>query len=185
MCWFKKKPPETKGKTIEELIAENSAGMSEDELGKYYYELNQMIFNLVGKVDIELIEITGNWWRQIAQTQYPTLTEIELPDSTLYTTSLEGLQTILKRDWTNRIKYIAEKFDCDDFAHMLSERLNYYYGLTSVMEVWGDTPAGYHAFCVVVLKDGDNYVCRLIEPQSDWVFIEDGTLGKYIPRETK
>ncbi len=184
MCkgWFKKQPT---GQTVEEIIAESSKGMSEDELGKYYYELNQMIFKLVGEVELVLIEISASDWVNIVLKQYPTLTNLELPDVLLYTTTLERLETVLKRDWTNRIKYLAEKFDCDDFAHMLSERLNYYYGLTSVMEVWGNTTAGYHAFNVVVVRDGTEFIARLIEPQSDMVFETKGTLGTYTPKETK
>lgn len=186
MCIFKKKvPPPASSQTIEEIIKEKSAGMSEEQLGQYYYELNALIFNLVGKVDIDIFEISGADWTSLAQAQYPTLTEIELPDNFLFTTTLDGLKKILQRDWTNRIKYLAEKFDCDDFAHMLSERLNYYYGLTAIIEVWGDTSAGPHAFCLAVVQEGDKLIARLIEPQSDDVFITDGPNGVYAPKETK
>ncbi len=177
------KPPA--GQTIEEIIAENAVGMSEEQLGTYLYELDRQIFRLLGKVDIELLEVPAADWIATARAQYPTLTSIELPDIFMVTTHLDSLKKVLKRDWTNRIKYLAEKFDCDDFAHMLSERLNFYYGLTSVLEVWGNTSKGYHAFNLVVVQDGEKLIARLIEPQSDDIFITDGPNGTYAPEKTK
>lgn len=78
--------------------------------------------------------------------------------------------------------YIAEISDCDDFATRLYSHLCDFYKINAIVPVWGDTTAGYHGFNLAVLKDGDKYICRLLEPQRDVIFIEDGPLGKYIPR---
>jgi len=177
----------TQGKTVEEIIAEKSAGMTDAQKAQYWFELSQNIFALLGKVDVPIIEIPAGLeqWKQVAQAQYPTLTRIELPDSKYFTTTRQGLQAILTKDYTNLIKYVAETFDCDKFANTLYTHLCQYYGINSVFPVWGQTSGGYHGFnCAVVLNDDGLYIARLIEPQGDQIFIEDGPLGKYSPEHT-
>lgn len=174
----------SKQKTIEELIAGNSAGMTDAQKAQYWYELSQSIFALLGKVDVGIIEITPAQWQDAAMAQYPTLTEIKIADSKFFTTDLISLQKILSLDWTNLVLYIAEIGDCDKFAARLFSHLCDFYKINAVVPVWGDTTQGYHAFNLAVVLSNGNLMARLIEPQTDAIFIEEGPLGKYIPRKT-
>jgi len=178
MCFLKRR------ETIEEIVAANSADMSDAEKAGYWYELSQNIFALLGKVDVPGFEISAAEWVNIAQRQYPTLTDIKLADAKFFTTSLDGLMKILKRDWTNLVPYVAEVSDCDKFATRLYNHLVDYYGVTAVVPVWGDTDRGYHGFNLAVLENGDGWLARLIEPQADAIFIDSGPLGRYVPRAT-
>ena len=189
MCFslFKQKTIEipAKEKTVEEIIAEKSVGMSDAQKAEYWYELTQNIFALLGKVDnVPIFELTSSDWLILVKYNYPTLIDIKIADSKFFTTSLQRLQEILSRDWTNLVPYIAEISDCDDFAIRLYNHLVDYYKINSVIPVWGDTDQGYHGFNLAVIKDNSKFIARLIEPATDSIFVDSGPLGKYIPRET-
>ncbi len=173
-----------KSKTVEEIIAEKSAGMSDAEKAQYWYELSQNIFALLGKVDVATFEISPQEWIAVAQAQYPTLTEVKFAGSKFYTTTLEGLKEILERDWSNLVPYVAEISDCDKYAARLYSHLCDYYKINAIVPIWGDTSGGYHGFNLAVIRDNGNLIARLIEPQADQVFIDQGPLGQYIPRLT-
>ncbi len=135
MCWF--------SKTVEEIIAQNSVGMTDAQKAEYWYELTQNIFAILGKVDAETFEISTQEWIAVAQAQYPTLTDIKFADSKFFTTNLSELQEILKRDWTNLVPYVAEISDCDKFATRLYSHLCDYYKINKRLapDVYGCTPA--------------------------------------------
>ena len=177
MCWLKK----NRELTIEEIVARNSASMTEQEKAQYWYELNQSIFSLLGKVEVAIVEISPADWIAAAQNQYPTLTDIKIADSKLFTTSLAGLTAILKHDWTNLAPYVAEVGNCNKYGTRLYSHLCDYYKINAIVPVWGDTDRGYHGFNLAVLKDEQETVCRLIEPQSDSIFTQFGPLGRYTP----
>jgi len=101
-----------KQKTIEEIIAEKSVGMTDRELSQYWWELSQNIFALLGKVEVPIIPLSNDIWKQTALTQYPTLASINFADSEMYSTTLDSLQAILSRDYTNVIQYISDTMDC-------------------------------------------------------------------------
>ena len=169
---------------VEEVIAKNSIGMSDVEKAEYWYELSQSIFALLGKVEVDIIELTPAQWTATAQAQYPTLTNIKIADSRFFTVTLADLQTILTRDFSNLVPYLSEVGDCDKFATRLYSHLCDYYKTNAVTPVWGDTDKGYHGFNLAVVKDNGNLIARLIEPQTDNIFVEQGPLGRYIPRVT-
>jgi hypothetical protein len=179
MCIFK-----SKAQSVEEIIASNSAGMTDQQKAEYWYELSQTIFSLLGKVEVDIINISVSDWINIVQAQYPTLTDIKIADSQFYTVSLINLQAILTKDWTNLVPYVAEISDCDKFGTRLYSHLCDYYKINAVVPVWGNTDGGYHGFNLAVVKDGNALIARLIEPQTDSIFIDQGPLGKYIPMET-
>ncbi len=176
MCWF--------SKTVEEIIAQNSVGMTDAQKAEYWYELTQNIFAILGKVDVPIFEITPADWLNLVQSNYPTLTDVKIADSKFFTTSLAGLQEILSRDWTNLVPYVAEISDCDKYGTRLYSHLCDFYKLNAIVPVWGDTGQGYHGFNLAVVKDDGNFIARLIEPQADQIFIDQGPLGKYVPRLT-
>jgi hypothetical protein len=171
-------------KTVEEIVAEKSAGMTDAQKAEYWWELTQSIFALLGKVDVPVFELSPSLWITTAQTRYPSLTDVKFADSRFFTTSLQGLQEILRRDWTNLVPYIAETGDCDKYATRLYSHLCDYYSLNAIVPVWGDTDAGYHGFNLAVLKHDEGWTAKLIEPQSDAVFDFVGPLGRYTPRVT-
>jgi len=171
-----------KQKTVEELVAEKSVGMTDGQKAQYWWELSQNIFALLGKVDVTILEISPQEWIAVAQVQYPTLTDVKIADSKFFTTSLQGLQEILSHDWTNLVPFAASTGDCDKFATRLYSHLCDYYKVTAVIPVWGDTTQGYHGFNLAVLKSDDTWIARLIEPQTDLIFVDQGPLGKYVPR---
>jgi len=179
MCWLNGKQ-----KTVEEIVAEKSAGMTDQQKAEYWWELTQSLFALLGKVDVPVFYFTPADWQRVVQTQYPTLTDVKIADSKFFSTSLQGLQEILSRDWTNLVPYLAEIGDCDKFATRLYNHLCDFYKINAVVPVWGDTDAGYHGFNLAVIQDGASLSACLIEPQSDAIFANVGPLGRYVPRVT-
>lgn len=179
MCFFKKM---IVPKTIEEIVAEKSKGMSPAEKAEYWYELNQSIFALLGKVDVTLTTITPGEWLNVAQTQYPTLTDAKIADSVFYVVWLNELIQILTLDWSNLVPYVAEIGDCDKFATRLYSHLCDFYKINSVVPVWGETTQGYHGFNLAVTKDMNKLTARLIEPQGDQIFVNEGPMGRYTPQ---
>lgn len=177
MCFLK-----AKAQTVEQIVAANSVGMTDAQKQAYWWALTQNIFALLGKVDAKLYPITAFDWQIAALAQYPGLKDIKFADVNLQTTDLAGLQEILSRDWTNLIPY-TDYHQCANFAADLYSHLDTYYQINAVVEVWGNTDKGYHGFNLAVLKDpaAGLWIARLIEPQLDQVFIDQGPLGKYVP----
>jgi hypothetical protein len=172
--------------TVEEIIAANSAGMTDAQKSEYWFNLNQTIFALLGKVDVPIVDLDAATWLSVAQGQYPTLTDAKIADANFFTTTLTGLQKILSLDWTNLVKYVADISDCDKYADRLDTHMCDYYGINSVVQVWGDTTSGYHGFNLAVIQDDANptkpLIARLVEPQSDMIFVTEGPAGTYTPR---
>jgi len=170
--------------TLEEIIAANSKSMSDSQKSEYWYEISQTAFRLLGKIDIPLSTITPTAFANIIRASYPTIENVKFADSEFYVTTLDNIKLILKRDWTNLVPYIIDKSDCDKFANRLYSHLADYYGLNTVIPVWGDTSGGYHAFNLVVYTDAVGKLdAQLIEPQRDEIFRINGPLGHHIPRK--
>ena len=158
--------------------------LNDAEKSKLWYELCQLSFQLLGKVTVFRGLITSDAFVSIIQRDYPSLTEIKLADEVFWITTDFGLSKILKRDWTNLVLYVKAISDCDDYAMRLYSHLCDYYKLNSVIPVWGDTDHGYHAFNMAVLEFEGELRARLIDPQKDEIFVSEGVLGHYVPRET-
>ncbi len=169
-------------KTIEEIVAANCVGMSDAQKAQYWYELSQTTFALLGKVDINRFEITPDEFVAALRAGYSTIQDIKIADSKFFITDEAGLKEVLTRDWVNLVPYQAEIGDCDKFGLRLYLHCCDYYQINSVIPVWGDTDRGYHGFNLAVLKADTGLTARLIEPQSDSIFVENGPLGRYIPR---
>jgi len=169
--------------TLAELIAELSVGMTDAQKAQFWYETCYQAFELLGKVDAPIIPITSKQWIDTAKAQYPSLANLRLPDGVFKTTNYQGVRDILSKDWSNLVPYIPETGDCDDFDIRLYNHLCDYYGINAGLPIWGDTDKGYHGFILIVYFDGESLVARLIEPQTDEIFINRGPLGLYVPRE--
>lgn len=170
---------------IEELIASNSKGMNDAQKAEYWWQLEQSIFALLGKVEIANIEpIDPETWTKIALMQYPSLTDLKIPDSMFYTCDLWSIQQMLSKDWGKLVPYVAGISDCDKYANRLYDHLCTFYKINAVLPVWGDVPGGYHGFNLGVFREADGYLARLIEPQTDQIFVNQGPLGLYVPRQS-
>jgi hypothetical protein len=109
---------------------------------------------------------------------------IRYGDGYFYLPTLAEVQQILVASQLDRRTWLAERFDCDDFAYVLKGEMSIHaydsgdlrYGLCVGM-VWGDFDwvAGYHAINWFIASD---MVLRLIEPQSDTVYDVSHCLGR-------
>ena len=97
-----------------------------------------------------------------------------IADAQYYCTPLLDAKSIIKKSKLDRKRWTAEKFDCDDFAHVLkanfaeaaykngSRRKAHCLGV-----VWGSLP-GPHAINWMINSDKK---LRFIEPQNDRIFM--------------
>jgi len=74
----------------------------------------------------------------------------------------QEFQKIIDWDWTDNKKYIAEKYDCDNFAFSFKARVDRRFHVNTVGLVI-DYDAG-HAYNIIIFADGTS---KIFEPQSD------------------
>jgi hypothetical protein len=173
-------PPATI-ETLREVMQRMSKGMTDADQCKLWYEIEKTAFNELGEVRVDTFEISPVELEATLREQYPDIQDLKFPDGTYWTTNVVGMQRILSRDWTNMVPYVVDKSDCDKYGIRLYEHCCRYYEITTVFPIWGMTTQGYHGFNALVLKGADGWIARLIEPQSDVIFITDGPLGGYHP----
>jgi hypothetical protein len=166
---------------LQKMVIELGKGLSDAEQSKLWYNIQAMAFNELGEILVDIYPITPEQLRQAITAKYPGINNMRIPDSEFFTTDLPGMQRILTRDWTNLVPYVSNISDCDKFALRFYLHLCDYYGITTVLPVWGDTSGGYHAFNIAVLKDGEQFIAKLIEPQTDEIFDKNGPMGLYVP----
>jgi len=117
-------------------------------------------------------EIDWNELRSILREKFPDA-KIYLSDGNYKLTSVSEIKRFLERDDTDKYKYQATYFDCDDFSYRLM-------GNASTPE-WASLAFGIcwtqtHAFNIFVDSDKKTY---LIEPQSDKVYEFDKAYEQY------
>lgn len=83
-------------------------------------------------------------------------------DSKYWSCSRLDFEAIIRWDWTDKKKYVAEKYDCDNFAFSFKARMDRKFHLNNVGLVIDYS--GGHAYNCVVFADG---TAELFEPQSD------------------
>ena len=92
---------------------------------------------------------------------------IRMPlDVNYYLTNQKNFLNIVAWDWVDSIKYIAEKFDCENFAFAFKSHVDMYFNLNQVAIVV-DYKSG-HCYNLVIFPDGKVMV---LEPQSDNLYI--------------
>jgi len=90
-------------------------------------------------------------------------------DSKFYTFSLDDWKKVVTNDFTDRLKYLAETFDCEDFAKLFSSVMNVVFGVNACGIALGATirkdtnELGYHAYNAIPL-DNTLYI---FEPQGN------------------
>ena len=86
-------------------------------------------------------------------------------DSKYWACSKKEFEGWIKWDWTNKKKFIAEEYDCDNFAFSFKARCDRKLGINTVALVIDYS--GGHAYNLVCFTDAP---AELYEPQSDrWV----------------
>ncbi len=108
---------------------------------------------------------------------------VRMGDSQYYLPTLNEVQQLLTASSLDRRKWLAERFDCDDFSYVLKGEFSIHaydagdisYGFSAGI-IWGNFSwvQGYHAVNLVVT---DDQVLRLIEPQTDAIYKADQCNG--------
>ena len=83
-------------------------------------------------------------------------------DSKYWACSKKEFEDWIEWDWTNKKKYIAEEYDCDNFAFSFKARCDRKIGINAVGLVIDYS--GGHAYNLVVFSD---VAPELFEPQND------------------
>lgn len=109
---------------------------------------------------------------------------IRFGDGSFYLPTVEQVRAILKASEADRRTWMAERFDCDDFAYVLKGEMSvhaYAHGelrfALCVGMVWGnfDWVDGYHAVNWFVANDGE---LQFVEPQDDTIYDASHCLGQ-------
>lgn len=184
-CWFKKWVCGEYLKKIEEIKLKHKEEL-EDKI-KTIVVLKNIIDNQKEEIDrlqekiIDLPEpklserILNTKLKQILKKYLKRNAQVYLLDYQYYLPKKEDLIKLLKNTYVDKLKYLSDLFDCDDFAIRL-------WGITSQGK-WAWTTLGFacgnrHAFNVVVLEDENLYI---IEPQSDRLIPFEKASKMYIP----
>jgi len=126
-------------------------------------------------------QITGDEVREILHNYFKIpYDKIFIADRDYGLYNLSDLQKFLEWDATDRLKYVAEGFDCDDFADVLKGKERLWYGFgkrnagSTFGTIWGDIRKAsepekprYHAVNYFI---DDKKQVHLIEPQNDDTF---------------
>jgi hypothetical protein len=89
--------------------------------------------------------------------------------------SLNEVKTFLRLDETDKLPYIKDKFDCDNFSGVLRGKALLYSQSRGENWAFGDCESnkyGGHRFNLVVVKP--NAMVYYIEPQTDRFFTQPG-----------
>ena len=89
-----------------------------------------------------------------------------LLDNRYWLPSFDEMIEIIEKDWTDRKKYVADRYDCDDFSFSFKAHVAEL-GYNNVAVVFDPLPR--HAYNLFVTDDLKLYV---FEPQTDefWLF---------------
>lgn len=89
------------------------------------------------------------------------------PDTGMTITDRKGWDKIVPNITYSGEYYVAEVADCDDYSQKASADSGFYYR-RKALQCWGDTPDGYHAFCLCLIADADHHIIGhvLFEPNA-------------------
>ena len=95
-------------------------------------------------------------------------------DEKYYYTDLKSMNDIIhSQDKTNRLKYISDIRDCDDFSMIFAAHLSEYFGINSAGVVVGETKFknwkhdSYHSWNAFIAEDKGELKLYYLEPQLD------------------
>lgn len=114
--------------------------------------------------------ITGGELARCLRKAYPA-SQLKVADVTYHYVEWEELLTWLKTDSLDKMRWIDDIWDCDNFSlesFCRMKRLGALLGINIAYgEAWGDTPLGYHAFNIAYVKKDEMQKIVIIEPRND------------------
>ena len=116
------------------------------------------------KIDY-VVEKDTVWIQQAIDSMKLGIIRIPL-DGKYYLTNQSNFLNIVAWDWTDKIDYLKERFDCENFAILFKAMVDLYFHLNQVAIVI-DYKSG-HGYNLVFYPDGTKQV---LEPQSDGLYI--------------
>ena len=98
-----------------------------------------------------------------------------LADGTYYLTGWETWKKIIKWDWTDKRKYLDDRYDCDNFAESFSSMAAATYGLNSAAKAkntridkpFTDIIWGHHRHNLIIANEREGMKAYLYEPMND------------------
>jgi len=98
------------------------------------------------------------------------LRELHLWDSRYWYTSHEDWGKVFDRVLTGMPLYTSERFDCENFAMLASARTSELFKLNTCGIAIGQSPWGYHGFCLFLSRVADEAKLFYLEPQNSMVY---------------
>jgi hypothetical protein len=117
-------------------------------------------------------EISGEELKKAILSAFPKVQTYLGRDEIYHILKWDELVEWLNKDSLEKVRWIKDIYDCDDFADQSKARMHFIVGRNQNINpaygiAWGDTPMGFHAFNVaLVIKDNQRKVV-IIEPQND------------------
>jgi len=108
------------------------------------------------------------WWLWLFFWVTPMQPCFHMADADYQEIDYDYLAAVIALDQSEREQYIAETFDCDDYAYSLMGAVHHdrYTAAMPIFVTWVTTPMGGHA----VLSFYDKDEILIIEPQNDTIF---------------
>ena len=98
-------------------------------------------------------------------------------DNLFYYVSLEDWGKIFDRVLTGMPRYVAEKFDCENFGMLTAARVAEKYKLNTCGLCIGGSPYGNHGYNLFVSMIDDKPAVMILEPQTGVVYSLDEPSG--------
>lgn len=116
------------------------------------------------KIDL-ISQTTSAFIQQVLDSMNMGIVRLPL-DATYYMTNQSNFLNIVAWDWTDRVNYIKEKFDCENFAILFKAIVDLYFNLNQVAVII-DYQSG-HGYNLVIYPNGK---AQVLEPQSDALYV--------------
>ena len=98
------------------------------------------------------------------------LRELHLWDSRYFYCSHVDWGKVFEKVLLDMPKYTAEKFDCENYSMLASARTSELFQLNTCGIAIGQSPFGYHGFCLFVSKVNDEDKLFILEPQDGMIY---------------
>ena len=126
----------------------------------------------ITKVDhlpsITEIEMSSSQLRNLLQPL--GLRELYLWDSRYWYTTHEDWGKAFEKVLLDMPKYTAERFDCSNFAMLASARTSELFKLNTCGICVGQSPWGYHGFCLFLSRVDNEDKLFILEPQNGLIY---------------
>ena len=98
------------------------------------------------------------------------LHELHLWDNQYFYCSHEDWGKVLEKVLLDMPKYTAERFDCSNFAMLASARTSELFKLNTCGICVGQSPWGYHGFCLFLSRVDNEDKLFILEPQNGLIY---------------